>query len=98
MAARTASQAIQTMAGSRDKIGGCDPENQGDPISTRPANHGSTSRACHSLRCKDETGCDAPRKKTLAAEVFKRFTAFENDRRITINHRLPGTYATTEAD
>ena len=48
---------------------------------------------------KAKRAADAPREKTLAAEVFKRFTAFENDRRITVDGGLmPGTYATTEAD
>ena len=42
---------------------------------------------------------DASPEKTLPYEVFKRFTAYENDRRITADHGLlPGTYATTEAD
>ncbi len=48
---------------------------------------------------KTRPAADAAREKSLAAEVFKRFTAFENDRRITADHGLlPGTYATTEAD
>jgi hypothetical protein len=48
---------------------------------------------------KTQRAADATREQTFAAEVFKRFTAFENDRRITSNHGLlPGTYATTEAD
>ncbi len=38
-------------------------------------------------------------KKTKEKEVFMRFTAYLNDRRITVDKRLlPGTYATTEAD
>lgn len=42
---------------------------------------------------------DAPIEKTKEKEVFKRFTAYENDHRITSDGRLlPGTYATTEED
>lgn len=38
-------------------------------------------------------------KKTKDGEVFMRFTAYRNDRRITTDKGLlPGTYATTEAD
>ena len=48
---------------------------------------------------KPQRAADAPQEKTLADEVFKRFTAFENDRRITADRKLlPGTFATTEAD
>jgi hypothetical protein len=42
---------------------------------------------------------DAPIEKTKEKEVFKRFTAYENDHRITPDGKLlPGTYATTEED
>lgn len=42
---------------------------------------------------------DAPVEKTKEKEVFKRFTAYENDHRITSDGKLlPGTYATTEED
>jgi hypothetical protein len=42
---------------------------------------------------------DAPIAKTRENEVFKRFTAYEKDHRITSDGRLrPGTYATTEED
>lgn len=42
---------------------------------------------------------DAPIEKTKEKEVFKRFTAYENDHRITSDGRLlPETYATTEED
>ena len=42
---------------------------------------------------------DAPIEKTKEKEVFKRFTAYENDHRITSDGKLlPGTYATTEED
>lgn len=42
---------------------------------------------------------DAPIEKTKEKEVFKRFTAYENDRRIKSDGSLlPGTYATTEDD
>ncbi|MHB8404553.1 MAG: hypothetical protein ACYDCJ_03925 [Gammaproteobacteria bacterium] len=41
----------------------------------------------------------SPADVTAAAEVFKRFTAYANDRRVTANHGLvPGTYATTARD
>jgi hypothetical protein len=50
-------------------------------------------------RQKTQRAANAPNEKTLPAQVFKRFTAFENDRRITADHGLlPGTYATTKAD
>jgi hypothetical protein len=42
---------------------------------------------------------DAPIEKTKEKEVFKRFTAYEKDNRITSDGKLlPGTYATTEED
>jgi hypothetical protein len=42
---------------------------------------------------------DAPPEKTKDKEVFKRFSAYDNDRRIKSNGSLlPGTYATTEED
>lgn len=42
---------------------------------------------------------DAPVEKTKADEIFKRFSAYANDRRVTADKGLlPGTYATTEAD
>lgn len=42
---------------------------------------------------------DAPVEKTKADEVFKRFSAYPNDRRVTTDKKLlPGTFATTEAD
>lgn len=42
---------------------------------------------------------DAPPEKTKADEVFKRFCAFADDRRILPDGSLrPGTYATTEKD
>ncbi len=42
---------------------------------------------------------DAQPEKTREKEVFKRFTAYENDQRITSDGKLlPGTYATTEED
>lgn len=42
---------------------------------------------------------DATPEKTKEKEVFKRFTATDNDPRITSDGRLlPGTYATTEED
>jgi len=42
---------------------------------------------------------DAPVEKTKADEVFKRFSAYENDRRVAADKSLlPGSYATTEDD
>lgn len=42
---------------------------------------------------------DAPEEKTKLGEIFKRFSAYRNDRRVLSNGSLrPGTYATTEAD
>ena len=42
---------------------------------------------------------EAPVERTKSGEVFKRFSAYENDRRVTANGGLlPGTYATTEED
>lgn len=42
---------------------------------------------------------DAPKGKTSNGEVFKRFTAFANDRRVLPDRSLsPGTYATTAGD
>lgn len=42
---------------------------------------------------------EGEQKKTKEREVFMRFTAYINDRRITAEKGLlPGTYATTEAD
>lgn len=42
---------------------------------------------------------DAPVGETSPSEVFKRFSAFANDRRVQSDGSLsPGTYATTEAD
>lgn len=42
---------------------------------------------------------DAPHEKTKAGEVFKRFSAYTNDRRILPDGSLlPNTYATTEED
>lgn len=49
---------------------------------------------------KESTGAtEASIELTGTNEVFNRFTAYANDRRITANRGLrPGTYATTEAD
>lgn len=42
---------------------------------------------------------ESPKEKTKEGEVFKRFSAYENDRRVTADKRLlPESYATTEAD
>lgn len=60
----------------------------------------TSSRGITKNMLKETTGAaDAPTESTQAYEVFKRFTAYANDRRITADHGLlPGTYATTEAD
>jgi hypothetical protein len=48
---------------------------------------------------KNRPAKDALIEMTKDREVFKRFSAYENDRRITSNGSLlPGTYATTEED
>ncbi len=48
---------------------------------------------------KSRPAKDAPIEMTKENEVFKRFSAYENDHRITSDGRLlPGTYATTEED
>ena len=48
---------------------------------------------------KSHPAKDAPIERTKEREVFKRFTAYENDHRIASDGRLlPGTYATTEED
>jgi hypothetical protein len=48
---------------------------------------------------KSRPAKDAPIDLTKEKEVFKRFTAYENDHRITSDGKLlPGTYATTEED
>ena len=42
---------------------------------------------------------DAPETPTIAGEVFKRFSAYANDRRVTEKKGLtPGTFATTKED
>jgi hypothetical protein len=42
---------------------------------------------------------DASKEKTKADEVFKRFSAFQNDQRVTSDGRLlAGSYATTDED
>lgn len=42
---------------------------------------------------------DAPEAPTIAGEVFKRFSAYANDRRVTEKNGLtPGTFATTRED
>ncbi len=48
---------------------------------------------------KARSARDAPTEQTKEKEVFERFSAYENDRRIrTDGSLLPGTYATTEED
>lgn len=63
---------------------------------------GSGRPAVHEVRRapgKPTEAKDAPIEATAVGEVFKRFSAYEHDHRITKDGRfLPGTYATTEAD
>ena len=48
---------------------------------------------------KSRPAKDAPIELTKEKEVFKRFTAYENDHRITSDGKLlPGTYAATEEE
>jgi hypothetical protein len=48
---------------------------------------------------KAEPAKDGPKEKTKADEVFKRFSAYANDRRVASDGSLlAGTYATTEED
>lgn len=50
-------------------------------------------------RFEDKAAIESNIEKTQGLEVFKRFTAYQNDRRIRADGSLlPGTYATTEAD
>lgn len=68
--------------------------------STASASHAFALRETATSYGKQATPAkDAPTEKTKEKEVFKRFTAYENDRRITSDGKLlPGTYATTEED
>lgn len=55
------------------------------------------SRAAYAT--KRSPARDAPVETTKIGEVFKRFSAFENDRRVRADGSLePGTYATTDED
>lgn len=57
------------------------------------------SRGAYGGRSYTGPAKDAPREKTKANEVFRRFSAFEHDRRIAADGSLtPGTYATTYRD
>ncbi|MGE3344150.1 MAG: hypothetical protein AB7L71_12025 [Vicinamibacterales bacterium] len=59
----------------------------------------STREASGTIKKSAGPAKDAPTEKTKADEVFKRFSAYENDRRITAEKGLlPGSYATTEDD
>ena len=53
-----------------------------------------------SMRAEKAAGAsEAEKEKTKDGDGFYRFSAFENDRRVTADRRLlPGSYATTEAD
>jgi hypothetical protein len=64
----------------------------------RVASTGLTE-AIRALQKKEGPAKDAPIKKTGAHEVFRRFSAYWNDRRVAPDGRLlPGSYATTEDD
>lgn len=53
----------------------------------------------YQFSAKSAAAEDAPLTLTLAGEVFKRFSAFANDRRVTAGKGLlPGTFATTKED
>jgi hypothetical protein len=55
--------------------------------------------AVRALQGKAGPAKDAPTEKTKAGQVFKRFSAYRNDRRVTPGGgMLPGSYATTEED
>ena len=57
------------------------------------------SRAAYGSRPHRGPAKDAPNERTKAGEAFRRFCAFENDRRVTADRRLtPGTDATTYRD
>lgn len=48
---------------------------------------------------ESKAAADGPVESTKIVEIFKRFTAYQNDRRITASGGLlSGSYATTEAD
>lgn len=67
------------------------------PPTTSGARRVSESRS--TMGQKPGPAKDAPKEKTQAGEVFMRFTAFANDRRVRPDRSWsPGTYATTEAD
>ena len=53
----------------------------------------------YEFSAKSAAAEDAPVTLTIVGEVFKRFSAYANDRRITAGKGLtPGTFATTKAD
>ena len=53
--------------------------------------------ACYERKARPAK--DAPEEKTKEKQVFKRFSAYENDHRTTADGQLlPGSYATTEED
>jgi hypothetical protein len=55
--------------------------------------------AARALQKKAGPAKDAPKETTKADEVFKRFCAYQNDRRVTPDGRLlPNSYATTDED
>lgn len=55
--------------------------------------------ASGAIKTKAAPAKDATVEKTTADELFKRFSAYENDRRVTADKGLlPDSYATTEED
>jgi hypothetical protein len=59
----------------------------------------SVVRETHGLANKRGPAAEAPVGTTKAEEVFARFSAFQNDRRVAAdNSLLPGSYATTWTD
>ncbi len=71
-------------------------------VVSRPATlsaFGSLRETGPAYGTKSNGAAEAPVDHTKAGEVFKRFSAYENDHRITANGGLlPGSYATTEED
>ena len=89
----------------RMKVGGYGQEIREIRLMARNAASGWATYSAHESRgaygAQPFTGPakDAPKRKTTPAEMFRRFSAFANDRRVTPDLRLlPGTYATTHAD
>jgi len=69
------------------------------PSAVSPSSEYVLRESFASYRSKGRPAKDAPVERTKENEVFKRFSAYEKDNRVTSDGRLlPGTYATTEED